>query len=151
MLIRKQNNLLYSGKVFIGMVLVWIGITGTPMAQEKGPLMMEVELGFTLGGIVLGAGLGALVWFTDPLGPTDLAEAIEVGAVMGTVLGAILGFYVLQQAVIFPQGKSINEEIIEQFLGKSFYTPDMIVQDPLKSSRSKNDPALTLNLLSFKF
>ena len=55
---------------FISILLLILITTTTLQAQEKGPLMMKQELGYTLGGGVSGAGLGIVVWFMDPLNPS---------------------------------------------------------------------------------
>ena len=86
-------------------------------AQETGPLLMKQELGYTLGGSVLGAGLGVIVWFMDPLNPSvTLKSTVQNGFVAGTALGALFGFYMLQNAIIVPQDITIPENL-DQLLG----------------------------------
>ena len=87
-------------------------------AQETGPLMMKQELGYTLGGGVLGAGLGVIVWFMDPLNPNvTLKSTVKNGFIAGTALGALFGFYMLQNAIIVPT-EPILPENLDQLLGK---------------------------------
>jgi len=87
-------------------------------AQETGPLMMKQELGYTLGGGVLGAGLGVIVWFMDPLNPNvTLKSTVKNGFIAGTALGALFGFYMLQNAIIVP-AEPILPENLDQLLGK---------------------------------
>ena len=87
-------------------------------AQETGPLMMKQELGYTLGGGVLGAGLGVIVWFMDPLNPNvTLKSTVKNGFIAGTALGALFGFYMLQNAIIVPE-EPILPENLDQLLGK---------------------------------
>jgi len=87
-------------------------------AQETGPLMMKQELGYTLGGGVLGAGLGVVVWFMDPLNPNvTLKSTVKNGFIAGTALGALFGFYMLQNAIIVP-AEPILPENLDQLLGK---------------------------------
>ena len=85
--------------------------------QETGPLLMKQELGYTLGGSVLGAGLGVIVWFMDPLNPSvTLKSTVQNGFVAGTALGALFGFYMLQNAIIVPQENTLPENL-DQLLG----------------------------------
>ncbi|MCH2284946.1 MAG: hypothetical protein MK434_07710, partial [SAR324 cluster bacterium] len=70
---------------FISILLLILITTTTLQAQEKGPLMMKQELGYTLGGGVFGAGLGIVVWFMDPLNPgVTLKSTVTNGFVAGT-------------------------------------------------------------------
>ena len=86
-------------------------------AQETGPLLMKQELGYTLGGAVAGAGFGLIVWFTDPLNPdVTLASVMKDGLVVGTFLGAMFGFYVLQNAAIVPRNNTTPADL-ENLLG----------------------------------
>jgi hypothetical protein len=87
-------------------------------AQETGPLMMKQELGYTLGGGVFGAGLGVIVWFMDPLNPSiTLKSTVKNGFIVGTALGALFGFYMLQNAIIVPSESTLPENL-DQLLGK---------------------------------
>ncbi len=93
-------------------------ITASLQAQETGPIMMKQELGYTLGGGVFGAGLGVVVWFMDPLNPSvTLKSTVENGFIAGTALGALFGFYMLQNAIIVPS-ETILPENLDQLLGK---------------------------------
>ena len=75
----------------------------TLKAQETGPLLMKQELGYTLGGSVLGAGLGVIVWFMDPLNPSvQPIDQARNGFVYGSAFGSLFGFYLLNNSVIFP-------------------------------------------------
>ena len=92
-------------------------LTASTQAQETGPLLMKQELGYTLGGSVFGAGLGVVVWFMDPLNPSvTLRKTVENGFIVGTVLGALLGFYMLQNAMVFPPESTLPENL-DQLLG----------------------------------
>ncbi len=92
-------------------------LTVSTQAQETGPLLMKQELGYTLGGSVFGAGLGVVVWFMDPLNPSvTLRNTVENGFIVGTVLGALLGFYMLQNALVFPPESTLPENL-DQLLG----------------------------------
>ncbi|MEC8940295.1 MAG: hypothetical protein VYC92_05185 [SAR324 cluster bacterium] len=87
-------------------------------AQETGPLLMKQELGYTLGGGVFGAGLGVVVWFMDPLNPNvTLKSTVKNGFIAGTALGALFGFYMLQNAIIVPMDNSLPDNL-NQLLGK---------------------------------
>ena len=92
-------------------------LTVSTQAQETGPLLMKQELGYTLGGSVFGAGLGVVVWFMDPLNPSvTLRKTVENGFIVGTVLGALAGFYMLQNALVFPPESTLPENL-DQLLG----------------------------------
>ncbi len=93
--------------------------THTAVAQEAGPLLMKQELGYTLGGGVAGVGLGVLVWFTDPLNPDiTLRDTVVDGLIVGTLLGSMFGFYVLQAAVVEPQQNALPPGL-EDLLGQA--------------------------------
>ena len=95
---------------------LWM-ITVSLQAQETGPLMMKQELGYTLGGGVFGAGLGVVVWFMDPLNPSvTLKSTVKNGFIAGTALGALFGFYMLQNAIILPSESTLPENL-DQLLG----------------------------------
>ena len=87
-------------------------------AQETGPLLMKQELGYTLGGGVLGSGLGVVVWFMDPLNPgVPLRSTVTNGFIAGTALGALFGFYMLQNAIIVPRENKLPDNL-DQLLGQ---------------------------------
>jgi len=93
-------------------------ITVASQAQETGPLLMKQELGYTLGGGVLGAGLGVVVWFMDPLNPgVPLRSTVTNGFIAGTALGALFGFYMLQNAIIVPRENTLPDNL-DQLLGQ---------------------------------
>ena len=99
-------------------LLILIATSGLK-AQEKGPLMMKQELGYTLGGGVFGGGLGIIVWFMDPLNPNvTLKSTVTNGFVAGTALGALFGFYMLQNALVVPSDETIPQNL-DQLLGSN--------------------------------
>ena len=116
------KNLIKTSRIVLIGLICFFHINQTVYAQEKGPLMMNVEMGFTLGGMVAGAGTGFVIWFTDPLGPTPLPEALRVGAVIGVMLGAFAGFFVLQQAVVYPPGQGPDTQLLNELLGQEPHT-----------------------------
>ena len=93
-------------------------LISTPIqAQETGPLLMKQELGYTLGGGVFGSGLGVVVWFMDPLNPgVTLKSTVTNGFIAGTALGALFGFYMLQNAIIVPRENTLPDNL-DQLLG----------------------------------
>ncbi|MBF0351968.1 MAG: hypothetical protein HQM11_13125 [SAR324 cluster bacterium] len=135
-------------KSLLCLLVIFSVLNNTAQAQERGPLMMNVELGFTLGGVVAGAGLGILVWVTDPLGPTPLLDAMEVGVVIGAVLGAGLGFYVLRQSLVYPPGEDPNVDFYNQLLGQRELYRSITPTNRYASSASR---AFKMNLVNFKF
>ena len=92
-------------------------ISSPTKAQETGPLLMKQELGYTLGGGVFGSGLGVVVWFMDPLNPgVTLKSTVTNGFVAGTALGALFGFYMMQNAIILPRDNKLPDNL-DQLLG----------------------------------
>ena len=104
---------------FLSILILVLVTNPTIEAQEKGPLMMKQELGYTLGGGVFGAGLGIVVWFMDPLNPNvTLKSTVTNGFVAGTALGALFGFYMLQNAIVFPSDTTLPQDL-DQLLGNN--------------------------------
>ena len=125
-------------------------INSSLQAQESGPLMMKQELGYTLGGGVLGAALGVVVWFMDPLNPNvTVKSTVKNGFIAGTSLGALFGFYMLQNAIIVPSESTLPENL-DQLLGKDdLLRPihnSIISQNEIKSVR-----ILRLPIFGFRF
>ena len=125
-------------------------IAASLQAQETGPLMMKQELGYTLGGGVFGAGLGVVVWFMDPLNPSvTLKSTVENGFIVGTALGALFGFYMLQNSIIVPSESTLPENL-DQLLGKDdLLRPiqsSIISQNEIKSVQN-----IRLPIFGFRF
>ncbi|MEC9361129.1 MAG: hypothetical protein VX985_04765 [SAR324 cluster bacterium] len=119
-------------------------------AQETGPLLMKQELGYTLGGGVFGAGLGIVVWFMDPLNPNvTLKSTVQNGFIAGTALGALFGFYMLQNAIIIPQENKLPENL-DQLLGR-YDLSAPIHRSIVSKEESISDPVITLKILVFQF
>ena len=131
------------------LIFVLLIISSLPLkAQERGPLLMKQELGYTLGGSVLGAGLGVIVWFMDPLNPSiTLKSTVQNGFVAGTVLGALFGFYMLQNAIVIPEDTSIPENL-DQLLGIKDYTHQIHKSIIIKKNFNTHK---SINLKIFKF
>ena len=129
-------------------VLIFVILLSTCLplkAQETGPLLMKQELGYTLGGSVLGAGLGVIVWFMDPLNPSvTLKSTVQNGFIAGTALGALFGFYMLQNAIIVPQDTTLPENI-DQLLGIEDFN------GPIQKSIITDKNRLTYKNIYFKF
>ena len=119
-------------------------------AQETGPLLMKQELGYTLGGGVFGAGLGIVVWFMDPLNPNvTLKSTVQNGFIAGTALGALFGFYMLQNAMIIPQENKLPENL-DQLLGRHDLSGP-IHRSIVSKEESISDPVITLKIFGFQF
>ncbi len=104
---------------FLSILILFLIATSSLHAQEKGPLMMKQELGYTLGGGVFGSGLGVIVWFMDPLNPNvTLKSTVTNGFVAGTALGALFGFYMLQNAIVVPSDTTLPQNL-DQLLGNN--------------------------------
>ena len=71
-------------------------------AQEREPLVMHIELEWTLAGMVGGAVMGFMIWLTDPVGPLPLNDALASGAAWGAVAGAGYGVFMMQRTARIP-------------------------------------------------
>ena len=119
-------------------------------AQETGPLLMKQELGYTLGGSVFGAGLGVVVWFMDPLNPSvTLKSTVQNGFVAGTVLGALFGFYMLQNAIIIPQDTTLPENL-DQLLGNEEQTKPYI-RSMISKEKTISEKFFRIKIFEFRF
>ena len=119
-------------------------------AQETGPLLMKQELGYTLGGGVFGAGLGIVVWFMDPLNPNvTLKSTVQNGFIAGTALGALFGFYMLQNAIIIPQENTLPENL-DQLLGR-YDLSGPIHRSIVSKEENISDPVIRLKIFGFQF
>ena len=119
-------------------------------AQETGPLLMKQELGYTLGGGVFGAGLGIVVWFMDPLNPNvTLKSTVQYGFIAGTALGALFGFYMLQNAIIIPQENKLPENL-DQLLGR-YDLSGPIHRSIVSKEESISDQVIRMKIFGFQF
>lgn len=85
--------------VFMAAVLV----NSSVPAQERGPLVMRVDFEWTVVGAIAGAGLGALLWLTDPADPNaNLSDSLAVGGAWGAIIGAGFGVFILQETAVLP-------------------------------------------------
>ena len=135
---------------FLSILFLVLIATLSLQAQEKGPLMMKQELGYTLGGGVFGSGLGIIVWFMDPLNPSvTLKSTVTNGFVAGTALGALFGFYMLQNAIVIPSDTTLPQNL-NQLLGsnglESPFHRSIISQAETQSSHS-----IKLTVFGFRF
>ena len=135
---------------FISILLLILITTTTLQAQEKGPLLMKQELGYTLGGGVFGAGLGIVVWFMDPLNPNvTLKSTVTNGFVAGTALGALFGFYMLQNAIVFPSDTTLPENL-DQLLGNNDLERP-IHRSIISQAETHSAHSIKLTLFGFRF
>ena len=119
-------------------------------AQETGPLLMKQELGYTLGGGVFGAGVGVVVWFMDPLNPNvTLKSTVTNGFIAGTALGALFGFYMLQNAIIVPRDNTLPENL-DQLLGQDDLSRP-IHRSIIYSEESLSAQVIKLPIFGFRF
>tara|TARA_B100000700_G_C14852871_1_gene764819 strand:+ start:121 stop:618 length:498 start_codon:yes stop_codon:yes gene_type:complete len=146
----KMTFLLKSASKSI-LIFLFLIFSSIPLkAQETGPLLMKQELGYTLGGSVLGAGLGVIVWFMDPLNPSiTLKSTVQNGFVAGTALGALFGFYMLQNAIVIPEDTTIPDNL-DQLLGIKDFShqihKSIIIKKNFNSYKNIN-----FKILNFRF
>ena len=125
-------------------------ISSTSLAQEAGPLLMKQELGYTLGGGVFGSGLGVVVWFMDPLNPSvTLKSTVTNGFVAGTALGALFGFYMMQNAIIVPRDNTLPNNL-DQLLGQDDLSRP-IHRSIIYPIESLSDQVIKLSIFRFRF
>ena len=135
---------------FLSILLLVLIATSTLQAQETGPVMMKQELGYTLGGGVFGSGLGIVVWFMDPLNPSvTLKSTVTNGFVAGTALGALFGFYMLQNAIVVPSDTTLPQNL-DQLLGSN------VLERPIHRSiifqtETKSSHSIKLTVFGFRF
>jgi hypothetical protein len=74
-------------------------------AQEREPLVMRIAFDWTVAGMVLGAGVGAALWLTDPANPNNaLARQVIEGGALGAAFGMGFSFWIMQRNVQPPAG-----------------------------------------------
>ena len=135
---------------FFSIMLLVLISTSSLQAQEQGPLMMKQELGYTLGGGVFGAGLGIVVWFMDPLNPSvTLKSTVTNGFVAGTALGALFGFYMLQNAIVVPSDTTLPKNL-DQLLGSN------VIERPIHRSiifqaETQSSYSIKINVFGIRF
>ena len=135
---------------FLSILLLILITTSTLQAQEKGPLMMKQELGYTLGGGVFGAGLGIVVWFMDPLNPNvTLKSTVTNGFVAGTALGALFGFYMLQNAIVVPSDTTLPQNL-DQLLGNNVLDRP-IHRSIISQAETRSSYSIKLTVFGFRF
>ena len=135
---------------FLSILLLVLIATSTLQAQEKGPLMMKQELGYTLGGGVFGAGLGIVVWFMDPLNPSvTLKSTVTNGFVAGTALGALFGFYMLQNAIVVPSDTTLPQNL-DQLLGSNGLERP-IHRSIISQAETQSSNSIKLTVFGFRF
>ena len=135
---------------FLSILLLLFIANNKLQAQEKGPLMMKQELGYTLGGGVFGSGLGIIVWFMDPLNPSvTLKSTVTNGFVAGTALGALFGFYMLQNAIVVPTDTNLPRNL-DQLLGNNDL--DRPIHRSITSlAETRSSYSINLSVFEFRF
>ena len=136
-------------KIALVLTILWLWFPHSATAQETGPLMMGVQLGYTLGGMLAGVAVGGIVWLTDPGGPTPLSTTARDGAVLGTAIGAIAGFFLLANSAIDPNAPYRPTNNFEDLLGAT--SPSLSVSPLAPSLKGPPLQGISLTLLHFKF
>lgn len=119
-------------RIAILAVVLTLGFHATVRAQEKEPLAMRVMLEWTVGGVVVGAGLGALIWLTDPGRPGNrLGEQLALGAAWGSIAGAATGLSRLNSGLIPP--------IVQNYAPGPLHPANRITGDPIREEDKRAD------------
>lgn len=144
-------------RIIILIAVLILGFHATARAQERGPLAMRVMLEWTFGGMVVGAGLGALIWLTDPGRPGNrLSEQLALGAAWGSIAGAATGLSRLNSGLIPP--------IVQNFGPGPLHPASRITSDPIGDEDRRADllasltespggggPGLFVSVLNLRF
>lgn len=138
-------------KIVLVLMLAWFLFPEPTPAQETGPLMMSVEVGYTLGGMLGGIALGGIVWLTDPGGPTPLQENAKDGAVLGSFVGAIAGYFLLFNSARDPNAPYQPADDFEDLLGAISLSYAPPAPQFGLSSQKQNPQGISLTLLHLKF
>ncbi len=88
----------------IAICCLFVFMLGSPAnAQDKGTPATRSIAFYTIGGGVLGAGVGIAYWMLDPLAPSaDLRVSVLQGYGVGVFLGFIFGVIQLNKQAVFP-------------------------------------------------
>jgi hypothetical protein len=100
----------------IAISCLFVFILGNPAnAQDTGKPAVRSVAYYTIGGGVLGAGVGIAYWLLDPLAPSaDLRGSSLQGYGVGAFLGFIFGIIQLNKQAVFPYSEP---EIPSEFEG----------------------------------
>ena len=89
-------------KALLLAIALMLIFNASAMAQERGPLVMQIEFEWTVAGIFAGVAVGFMIWLTDPAGPLPIGEAMASGAAWGALAGAGFGVFTMQRTVRLP-------------------------------------------------
>lgn len=119
-------------RIAILITVLVLGFQVNLRAQEREPLAMRIMLEWTVGGLFVGAGLGALIWLTDPGAPgNNLGEQMVLGAAWGSALGAATGISRLNATLIPP--------VIVQNGPGPLHPASRITDDPIGDEERRSD------------
>ena len=111
---------------------------------------MGVEVGYTLGGMLAGVAAGGVVWLTDPGGPTPIITVLKDGAILGTLIGAIAGFYLIYNSAIDPNAVPETDSF-EDLLGLTPFSDPRGKHFSQSQTVSMKSLGITLTLIDYKF
>lgn len=98
--------------ILVAAVALMVLTHSLALAQEREPLVMRIELEWTLAGTVLGALVGAALWLTDPGNPNNqLSRSVIEGSALGAVAGAGFGIYIIQRNVQYGAPIGANDPL----------------------------------------
>lgn len=137
-------------------ILIFTGILlfqGMAYAQQRDPLVMRVELEWTVIGAVGGAVVGIMLWLTDPANPsTSFSESAVGGAGWGAVAGAGFGAYMLKRNVQFPATVQADP-VATPRISSDPVAVEMKKQNMLLAfgQNQVRSPRISLSLMKFRF
>lgn len=119
-------------RIAILIVLLTLGFQSTLKAQEREPLAMQIMLEWTVGGLIVGAGVGMLIWLTDPGRPNNkLSEQLALGAAWGSAAGAAVGLSRLNATAIPP--------VLARLEPGPLHSASRITHDPIADEDQRQD------------
>lgn len=147
-------------RAIIAAAVLLLTLSTVSHAQERGPLALNVEFNWMMVGVLGGAGLGTLLWLTDPANPdSSLTASLATGAAWGTIVGAGVGFFILQRSALIPAQAALGRDPLSP---RNRITADPIasldqvnlplgMRLPTGSSRGRGGPRIALPVLNLRF
>ncbi|MCG8337207.1 MAG: hypothetical protein MJE63_22130 [Proteobacteria bacterium] len=146
---RMNKNFRYFGTIALISLFIFLQTTST-YAQDTGKPATRSVAYYTIGGGVLGAGIGIAYWMLDPLAPSaDLRGSVAQGYGVGVFLGFIFSVMQLNKQAVFPY---TEPQIPSEFEGGAQNLPLQgnsyhFAENPTKPT----NPAIPLLNYQYKF
>ena len=139
-------------RILILAALLLLVLQSSGWAQEREPLAMRITFEWTILGAIVGAGVGAALWLTDPGNPSNtLARSVTEGSAWGVAAGLGFSFFVMQRSALFPQSFAYSPNALDpsERLTADPSGAQAKREDLLASAQTVNQSGLALNLPIF--